>query len=145
MRLITPWDNNKPVVRDYLLTLAARSGFDVRLLPDMSHFKGILIDGERLVVGSCNFDFVGLAAEEELVAVIESPALIAEFQRRVIGPAQRAAATGGPRRSRGRRSSANGRPEARPAGRKGRAQHAPYRGGVGLDHDEFGLDQSKSA
>jgi phosphatidylserine/phosphatidylglycerophosphate/cardiolipin synthase-like enzyme len=53
----------------------------------MSHLKGLLVDGERLVVGSCNFDFVGLAAEEEFVAVIESPRLIEDFRRRVIDPA----------------------------------------------------------
>jgi cardiolipin synthase len=87
VKLITPWRNNKPLVRDYLLSAGAASGFDVRVLPDMSHFKGILIDGARLLVGSCNFDFVGHEAEEELVAVIESADLIEDFQRRVIAPA----------------------------------------------------------
>ena len=42
--LITPLANNKPVVRRYLLAAAARAGFDVRLLPKMSHLKGLLID-----------------------------------------------------------------------------------------------------
>ncbi|HEY7853019.1 MAG TPA: phosphatidylserine/phosphatidylglycerophosphate/cardiolipin synthase family protein [Caulobacteraceae bacterium] len=87
VKLITPWSNNKPLVRDYLLSAAETSGFDVRVLPDMSHFKGILIDGARLLVGSCNFDFVGHEAEEELVAVIESEALIEDFRRQVIEPA----------------------------------------------------------
>jgi cardiolipin synthase len=87
VRLITPLANNKPLVRDYLLGLAARAGFDLCLLPDMSHFKGILLDGERLLVGSCNFDFVGHEAEEELVAMIDEPALIGDFQSRVIEPA----------------------------------------------------------
>jgi len=85
--LITPWANNKPIVRDYLLDYARRHAFNVRLLADMSHLKGILIDGEALVVGSCNFDFVGLAAEEELIAIVRSPALIADFRRLVIDPA----------------------------------------------------------
>jgi len=85
--LVTPWINNKPIVRDYLIDHASRHGFDVRLLPEMSHLKGMLIDGERLVVGSCNFDFVGLASEEELVAVIRSPDLIEDFRRLVIAPA----------------------------------------------------------
>jgi cardiolipin synthase len=87
VRLITPLANNKPVVRDYLLGLAARARFDLCLLPEMSHFKGILIDGRRLLVGSCNFDFVGHEAEEELVAVIDDPTLIADFIARVIEPA----------------------------------------------------------
>ena len=85
--LITPWINNKPLVRDYLLGFARTHGFDVRLLTEMSHVKGLLIDGETLVAGSCNFDFAGLAAEEELVAVVRSPALIEDFRRRVVDPA----------------------------------------------------------
>ena len=87
LTLITPWNNNKPLVRDYLLGFARTHGFDVRLLTQMSHVKGLLIDGETLVAGSCNFDFAGLAAEEELVAVIRSPALIEDFRRRVVDPA----------------------------------------------------------
>jgi cardiolipin synthase len=98
VKLITPWINNKPLVRDYLLTVAAASGFDVRLLPEMSHLKGILVDGERLVVGSCNFDFVGHAAEEELLAVIDSPAFIQDFRRGVIEPALASALPAGARR-----------------------------------------------
>ncbi|HXV00066.1 MAG TPA: phospholipase D-like domain-containing protein [Caulobacteraceae bacterium] len=91
VKLITPLANNKPLVRDYLLDLAARAGFDLRLLPDMNHSKGLLIDGERLVVGSCNFDFVGHEAEEELAAVIDDPGLIADFTARVVAPAMAAA------------------------------------------------------
>lgn len=96
--LITPWANNKPLVRDYLIDFARRHGFDTRLLPQMSHLKGLLVDGERLVVGSCNFDFVGLAAEEEFVAVIQSPRLIDDFRRRVIDPALAEALTSDARR-----------------------------------------------
>ena len=84
VRLITPLANNKPLVRDYLLAAAGRSGFEVRLLPAMSHLKGLLIDDETLVVGSSNFDFVSLAAEEEFVAVSRSPSLVAEFRRRIV-------------------------------------------------------------
>jgi cardiolipin synthase len=93
VRLITPWKNNKPLLRDYLLDFARRHGFDVKLLPEMSHLKGLLIDGEALVIGSCNFDFAGHAAEEELAAIIRAPALIESFRRDVIDPAE-AAATG---------------------------------------------------
>ncbi len=87
VRLITPLANNKPMVREALLAAAARAGFEVRLLPEMSHLKAMLIDGEALVVGSSNFDFVSWTAEEELLAVIASPALIADFQRRIVEPA----------------------------------------------------------
>jgi cardiolipin synthase len=93
--LITPRDNNKPIVRDNLLRFARRAGLDVRLTPGMSHAKGLLIDGEALVVGSCNFDFASLAAEEELVAIIRAPEVIAAFRREVIEPALADARTPG--------------------------------------------------
>ena len=57
------------------------------LLPRMSHLKAILIDGEILIVGSSNFDFVSLAAEEEVMAIVTEPSLVADFQRRIIDPA----------------------------------------------------------
>ena len=87
VRLITPWPNNKPTVRDHLLAVARRSGFEIVLLGEMIHLKGLLIDGARLVIGSSNFDFVSLAAEEELMAVISDPATIADFEARIVRPA----------------------------------------------------------
>jgi cardiolipin synthase A/B len=87
VRLITPLANNKPVVRDALLAVAERAGFEVRLSPRMSHLKAMLIDDQRLVVGSSNFDFVSMAAEEELMAIIAQPRLIEDFKRRIVAPA----------------------------------------------------------
>ena len=84
--LITPLDNNKPIVRDYILWFAARSGLKVRLTREMIHLKGLLIDGRRLVLGSSNFDFVSYWIEEELLGVVSNPALIADFRRRVLEP-----------------------------------------------------------
>ena len=52
----------------------------------MSHLKGLLIDGERLVLGSSNFDFASLAAEEEFIAVVTDATIIADFENRVIAP-----------------------------------------------------------
>jgi cardiolipin synthase A/B len=86
IRLITPLKNNKPIVRDYLLWTAERAGFEVHLTAEMIHLKGMLIDGEKLVLGSSNFDFVSFHVEEELVAVISNPELIADFETRVIAP-----------------------------------------------------------
>ena len=87
VRLMTPWANNKTIVRNALLATAARAGFNVTLLPRMSHLKALLIDGEALILGSSNFDFVSLAAEEELMAIVTDAALIADFRRRIIDPA----------------------------------------------------------
>ena len=87
VQLITPLKNNKPIARDYLLRVAQRAGFDVRLTPEMIHLKGMLIDGRTLVLGSSNFDFVSYLAEDEIVAVISDQALADSFRRRVIAPA----------------------------------------------------------
>ncbi len=87
VQLITPLKNNKPIARDYLLRVAQRAGFDVRLTPEMIHLKGMLIDGRTLVLGSSNFDFVSYLAEDEIVAVIADQALADSFRRRVIAPA----------------------------------------------------------
>jgi cardiolipin synthase len=87
VRLITPWASNKRLVRDYLLWAAGRAGFEVSLLANMTHLKGLVVDEERLIVGSSNFDFVSLGAEEELVAVITDPAVIADFNRLIVAPA----------------------------------------------------------
>jgi cardiolipin synthase len=87
VRVLTPWPNNKPIVRDALLWACRRRGFEVVLGPVMSHLKGLLIDAEHLVLGSSNFDFASIAAEEEFLAIVSDPAVIADFQARVIAPA----------------------------------------------------------
>lgn len=84
--LVTPLANNKPIVRDYLLWFAQRTGVKLRLTPEMIHLKGMLIDGRRLVLGSSNFDFVSYWIEEELVAVVSDPELIADYRQRVLEP-----------------------------------------------------------
>ncbi len=87
IRLVTPWPNNKPTVRDHLLSVARKGGFEVTLLPEMMHLKGMLIDDAALIAGSSNFDFASLASEEEFVAVFTDPAMTEGFRRDVIEPA----------------------------------------------------------
>jgi cardiolipin synthase len=87
VRVLTPWPNNKPIVRDALIWAARRRGFGVTLGPVMSHLKGLLIDRDHLVLGSSNFDFASLAAEEEFLAIVSDPDVIMEFEKRVIAPA----------------------------------------------------------
>jgi cardiolipin synthase len=86
VELLTPLANNKPLVRDYGLAAAARGGLAVRLMPGMSHLKAMLIDETLLIAGSINFDFPSYFSLEEYVALIEDPALIADFRTRVLGP-----------------------------------------------------------
>lgn len=91
VEVYTPWPNNKQIVRDYLLPTCAKSGIAVHLLPDMTHLKAILIDRQVLAVGSCNFDFVSHAVEEEYLVLLRDPDLIARFVAEVIEPGRKAA------------------------------------------------------
>lgn len=87
VKVLTPWANNKPIVRDALFWAARRYGFEISAGPVMSHLKGLLIDGQCLVLGSSNFDFASLAAEEEFLAFVTASAVIADFQASVVAPA----------------------------------------------------------
>lgn len=84
--IYTPRPNNKPIIRDYLLGAAAPAGVELRLTPMMTHAKAALIDGEALVLGSSNFDFVSHRANAEYVATVRDAALIAEFEARMLAP-----------------------------------------------------------
>lgn len=86
--LYTPRPNNKPIIRDYLLGVAEAAGINIRLTPMMTHAKAALIDGEALVVGSSNFDFVSYRANAEYVALLRDAALIAAFRDQVLRPLQ---------------------------------------------------------
>ncbi len=78
--------NNKPIVRDYLLGLAARTGIRLQLVDRMTHVKAALIDGEELLTGSSNFDFVSYRLNSEYVAVIRDKALIAAVEEHLLAP-----------------------------------------------------------
>ena len=86
--LYTPRPNNKPIIRDYLMRVAKKTGLAIRLLPEMTHMKAALIDSEALVVGSSNFDFVSHRANAEYVATIRDAALIADAEAKLFGPAR---------------------------------------------------------
>ncbi len=86
VKLYTPRPNNKPIVRDYLLAVAERSGIALRLTPMMTHAKAALIDGETLIFGSSNFDFVSNRTNSEYVAIVRDAGLVAAFEAEVLVP-----------------------------------------------------------
>lgn len=67
----------------YLEWECGRGGFELRLLPVMTHVKAMLVDGRRLVLGSSNFDYLSWRMLQEIVAVVEDPAVIGDFIARV--------------------------------------------------------------
>ena len=86
--IYSPAPNNKPVIRDYLAGVAQPAGIALRLLPEMTHAKAMLIDGEALVLGSSNFNFASHRTSSDIVAVVRNPVLIADFEARLLGPAR---------------------------------------------------------
>ncbi len=86
--IYSPAPNNKPMVRDYLAGVAQPAGIALRLLPEMTHVKAIVIDGEALVLGSSNFNFASHRTSSDIVAVVRNARLIADFEARLLGPAR---------------------------------------------------------
>lgn len=83
--VVTPENNNKKYLQNYITWEALRSGFDLRLYRGrMSHLKAMLIDGSRLLIGSCNFDYFSYHFEQETVALVTDPEIIAAFTEQVI-------------------------------------------------------------
>lgn len=85
--VLTPERHNFPLVREALVLAAARSPLELRLYPArMTHMKAVLIDRRVLVMGSANFDVWSYRSQQEYVAVIREPGIVAEFGRRVAEP-----------------------------------------------------------
>ena len=86
VQIYSPRPSNKPIVRDYLVAVAERSRISLRLTPMMTHAKAALIDGDMLVLGSGNFDFVSNRTNSEYVALVRDPGLVRDFTMRVLEP-----------------------------------------------------------
>lgn len=88
VRIITPADNNKPVMQQGLFRAAgAISNLEILLHgPGMSHLKAALIDDSRLLLGSYNFDLLGCELQQEVMLSSGDAGLIDEFRRRILSP-----------------------------------------------------------
>ena len=89
VRVISPARNNKPLARHALTRAAAASEMELLLYqPNMSHLKAALIDDERLIFGSYNFDIVGYELQQEVVISTSDRGLIDDFRRRILASAR---------------------------------------------------------
>lgn len=89
VRIITPADNNKPVMQQGLFRAAGTAGANLEILlhgPGMSHLKAALIDDSRLLLGSYNFDLLGCELQQEVMLSGGDAGLVAEFRRRILSP-----------------------------------------------------------
>jgi cardiolipin synthase len=83
--VVSPEKNNKKQLRKYIRWEAKRSGFDLWLYKNrMSHLKAMLIDDQYLIMGSSNFDYFSYKFEEETVAIITDPSIIAAFKDEIV-------------------------------------------------------------
>lgn len=87
VRVLMPGENNKSNLARHILERSARGGFEVLRYPGgMSHMKAMTIDGELLVMGSSNFDFMSYHILEEHVVMTRDPALVGAYLERVWKP-----------------------------------------------------------
>ena len=87
VKIVTPGQNNWRFFANYARLESARSEIDLRLFQGgMSHLKAMLIDGETLIAGSSNFDYLSYRIHQELLAVITNPEVVADFRQRVMAP-----------------------------------------------------------
>jgi cardiolipin synthase A/B len=85
VKIVTPEQNNWRFFANYARLESARSEIDLRLFQGgMSHLKAMLIDGETLIAGSSNFDYLSYRIHQELLAVITIPDVVADFSVRVM-------------------------------------------------------------
>lgn len=84
--VITPASHPQPSFLRYLRWECSRSGFDLRLIPGMTHVKAMLIDRRRLVLGSSNFDYLSYRRLREVLAIVDQPGVVGEFMERVSTP-----------------------------------------------------------
>jgi cardiolipin synthase len=85
VKIVTPGQNNWGFFANYARLESARSEIDLRLFQGgMSHLKAMLIDGETLIAGSSNFDYLSYRIHQELLAVITIPEIVADFSVRVM-------------------------------------------------------------
>ncbi len=85
--VLTPRENNKANLARHVLERAYRGGLRVlRYEGGMNHTKAMVIDGDLLVAGSSNFDFMSYHILEEHVILTRHQPLVEAFRRRIWQP-----------------------------------------------------------
>lgn len=82
--VISPQENNKSIFKNIILSEQEKGYFQLKEYPGMSHMKAILIDDEKLIFGSSNYDLVSYYFEQEVVFVSRDEELIRDFKENVL-------------------------------------------------------------
>lgn len=87
VKVITPSVNNKSIFKHLLLRELRYGYFKLfEYQKGMSHLKAILVDGEKLIVGSSNFDFISYYYEQEVVLVTTESIIVKAFKDKILIP-----------------------------------------------------------
>lgn len=85
VQVVTPAVNNWRPWQDHILSKAARSPLELLYYTGrMTHMKAMLIDGHTLVIGSANFELWSYHFQQEYLALVTDPALVAAFEERIV-------------------------------------------------------------
>ena len=82
--IVSPQENNKSIFKNIILSEQQKGYFELKEYPGMSHMKAILIDDEKLIFGSSNYDLVSYYFEQEVVFVSQDNDLIQDFKKKVM-------------------------------------------------------------
>lgn len=82
--IVSPQENNKSIFKNIILSEQQKGYFQLKEYTGMSHMKAILIDDEKLIFGSSNYDLVSYYFEQEVVFVSEDRSLIQDFKNKVM-------------------------------------------------------------
>jgi cardiolipin synthase len=83
--IVTPSINNWKLCQDHILWKATRAPLDLQYYTArMTHMKAMLVDGHTLVTGSANFELWSYHFQQEYLAVVTDPTVVADFERRIV-------------------------------------------------------------
>lgn len=86
--IISPRENNKSIFKNIILAEKRKGYFDLKEYPGMSHMKAILVDDEKLIFGSSNYDLISYYFEQEVVFLSKDRNLINAFKDEVLVSAE---------------------------------------------------------
>ena len=82
--IVTPAVNNWRPWQDHILWKAAIAPLRLHVLRRMTHMKAMLIDGRTLVMGSANFEMWSYHFQQEYLALVTDPEIVAAFVERIV-------------------------------------------------------------
>jgi cardiolipin synthase len=83
--IVTPDVNNWRLCQEHILWKAAQAPLDLQYYAGrMTHMKALLVDEKTLVTGSANFELWSYHFQQEYLAIVTDPGVVAAFAERVV-------------------------------------------------------------